>query len=259
MSLSLSGRVGMVLGVSSENSLGFQCAKDLLARGARVCISYRPKPGARGPELATLLGCESVALDAASEFSVAAAIGSAGQRWERLDFMLHTLVHVPEGALQEPLLNLSRTAFSQVMDTSVYSLIECARHALPWLRHSSAARLVTLLSPGADHVLPHYHAVGMSKAALAACLRYLAAELGPEGVLCNGVNFSILDTDAAERVIGEETTRRSVDYLAKRSLTRQALTAEDVCSAVAYLCSSECRNMTGEIVNIDGGYCHSYF
>lgn len=259
MSVVLSGRKGLVLGVSSESSVGYHCAKDLIARGAEVCISYRDRVGAAGPQLAQQLGCQAIQCDALDEDSMQRALSSLGPQWSHFDFVVHSWVHVPEGVLDQPLLQLSQRHFEQVLDIGVFSLIAFVRQALPWLQRSNAARVVTLLSAGADHVLPHYHAVGISKAALAACVRYLAGELGPQGVLCNAVNFSLLETAAAQRVIGEDTTRRTVEYLAKRSLTRKTLEIEDVTSAVAFLCSTDCRNISGEIVTVDGGYCHSYF
>jgi enoyl-[acyl-carrier protein] reductase I len=258
MSLRLEGRVGLVLGVSTENSVGFQCAKDLLDRGAKVCISYRQRPGTLGPELAKELGCDQVELDCTDDGSIRDAIGVVGRRWGRIDFIVHTLVHVSDGVLRQPLLELSRDQFTEVLDVSAYSLIAVVQHALPLLRLSSAARLVALLSAGADYVVPNYHIVGISKAALGACLRYIANEVGRDGVLCNGVNFSMLETTAAQHVIGEETSRRTVEYLAKHSLTRRALTVEDVTGVVAFLCSDECRNVTGEIVTVDGGYGLNY-
>jgi enoyl-[acyl-carrier protein] reductase I len=119
--------------------------------------------------------------------------------------------------------------------------------------------VVTLLSGGADFAMPDYHAIGMAKAALAAAVRYLAAELGPAGVLCNAVNFSILESDAARRVIGEERTLQTRAHLSKRSMTRAPLEYADVARTVAFLCSPLCSNLTGEALTVDGGFSRSYF
>jgi enoyl-[acyl-carrier protein] reductase I len=99
----------------------------------------------------------------------------------------------------------------------------------------------------------------MAKAALAAATRYLAAELGPSRILCNAVNFSILESDAAKRVIGEERTRQTRAHLSKRSMTRVPLEYADVSRAVAFLCSPLCSNLTGEALTVDAGFSRSYF
>lgn len=258
MSISLQGRTGLVVGVSAENGVGFHCAKSLVARGARLALSHRARPFSRGFELASALGCLPVCFDVKDDAALEQAVAEVGERFGRLDFLLHTLVGVPEGALDANLTQLGRSDFLEVLDVSVYSLIRLVRAAQPWLRRSDAASVVTLLSAGADYAIPNYHVVGIAKAALASTVRYLAAELGPSGVSCNAVSFSMIETDAARRVIGTETTQKTVEYLAKRSMTRRALSYDDVAATVAFLCSTDCRNLTGETLNVDGGFCRNY-
>ncbi len=252
----LSDRVGVVLGASRTSSVGAHAVTDLRAQGATVAFTHRGRSGATTPEVdAQDLGVE---MDFRDEPSVVRGMDRLGRQLGRLDFLVHTLVSVPEGALQRPLLDLSAEEFSHAMLGSVHSLVVALRHAMPLLERSSAPRVVALLSAGSDFAIPSYHAVGMAKAALASALRYLAQELGPRGVLCNGVSFSIIDTEAANHCIGEETTRRTREYLAKRSMTGRSVTYEDVTGAIGFLCSRRCQNMTGEIINVDGGYVRSY-
>jgi enoyl-[acyl-carrier protein] reductase I len=145
------------------------------------------------------------------------------------------------------------------MDVGVRSLLVATRFARPWLERSSSPRVVTLLSGGADFAMPNYHLVGLVKAALGAAVRYLAAELGPAGILCNAVNFSILDTAAARRVIGAERTLQTRQHLAKRGMTGAPLAYADVTRAIAFLVSPLCSNLTGEALQVDGGFSRSYF
>jgi enoyl-[acyl-carrier protein] reductase I len=145
------------------------------------------------------------------------------------------------------------------MDVGVRSLLALARYARPWLLRSGSPRIVAMLSGGADFAMPSYHLVGLVKAALAAAVRYLAAELGPDKILCNAVNFSMLETDAARRLIGPERTQQTRQHLAKRSMTRAPLEYADVTSAIAFLASPLCRNLTGEALVVDGGFSKSYF
>lgn len=254
----LEARRGLVLGVSSRDSVGFHGAEMLRSLGAEVAVSLRPERREFARELEGL-GFLVVRLEAGDPSSVERAVNQVGERFERLDFLVHTLVHVPSGALERPLTELSLEEFQAVMNASVHSLLVAARHAARWLRRSSAPRIVTLLSGGADFAMPAYHAVGIAKAALAASVRYLAAELGPSGILCNAVNFSMLETDAARRVIGVERTSQTREHLTKRSMTRRAVDYEDVTRAIAFLSSPLCSNLTGEALLVDGGFSRSYF
>lgn len=254
----LAGRRGLILGGSSEDSVGFQCAREFQRQGARVALTHRRPPG---PALRALrdAGCTLVPMDALDEDSVARGVEHAGQRFERLDFVVHTLVHVPHESLARSLLELSAAALAEAMEVGLRSLILACRHAEPWLCKSPTPRVVTLLSAGAELALPNYHLIGIVKAALAASVRYLALELGQKGVLCNAVNFSILETEAARRVIGAERARDTRSYLAKRAMTRRAVEYADVVSAIAFLSSAACRNMTAESLRVDGGFQQSYF
>jgi enoyl-[acyl-carrier protein] reductase I len=254
----LSDKRGLVLGVSSKDSVGFHTAEELRAQGADVAVSLRAHSSPFAAEL-TELGYTPVALDAFDEGSVARAVEQVGQRFERLDFLVHTLVHVPDGALDRPLTDLTSRELADAMEVGVRSLLLAVRYARPWLERSNSPRVVALLSGGADFAMPNYHVVGLVKAALSAAIRYLAAELGPVGILCNAVNFSILETDAARRVIGAERSVQTRAHLAKRAMTKTPLVYADVTRAIAFLTSPLCSNITGEALLVDGGFCRSYF
>lgn len=254
----LAGRRGLVLGVSGENGVGYHAARGFVAAGASVAITHREARRDVVAPLATALGCERVELDFRDERGVGRAVAEIGARHERLDFLVHTLVHVPDGVLEKPVTELGAADFAHVMEVGVRSLLVACRHALPFLRRSDAPRVVTLLSPGSDRAVPHYHAVGIMKGALAAAVRYLALELGPLGILCNAVSFSIVETDAARRVIGDELTQKTRGALAKRAFTRHATDYGDVVSALTYLASPLCANVTGETLHVDGGFSRGY-
>jgi enoyl-[acyl-carrier protein] reductase I len=254
----LANKRGLVLGVSSREGVGFHTAKALRDQGAEVAVSLRP--GRRGfmSELADDGYC-TVELDAKEPGSIERAVAHVGERFGRLDFLVHTLVHVPDGALARPVTALSEAELADAMEIGVRSLLVAAQHARPWLEKSSTPRIVTLLSGGADFAMPSYHVVGIVKAALGATVRYLAAELGPARILVNAVNFSMLDTDAARRVIGSERTVQTRQHLAKRAMTHVPLEYADVTRAIAFLVSPWCSNLTGEALLVDGGFSRSYF
>ena len=254
----LADKRGLVLGVSSREGVGFHTAAALRAHGADVAVSLRRSRCGFMAELSDEGYC-AVELDVEEPGSIERAIERVGERFGRLDFLVHTLVHVPDGALGRPVTDLSETELGDAMEVGVRSLLVAARHAKSWLKKSTTPRIVTLLSGGADFALPHYHLIGIVKAALAAAVRYLAAELGPAGILCNAVNFSMLETDAALRVIGAERTSQTRQHLAKRSMTQRPLAYADVTRAIAFLVSPWCSNLTGEALLDDGGFSRSYF
>lgn len=254
----LAGKRGLVLGVSSRDSVGFHAAEALRAQGGEVAVSLRSRASDFGLELAES-GYGPVELDAFDEGSIERAVSEVGRRFDRLDFLVHTLVHVPPGALERSITALTSRELADAMEVGVRSLLAAVQHARPWLERSHAPRVVALLSGGADFAMPNYHVIGLVKAALAAAIRYLAAELGSAGILCNAVNFSILETDAARRAIGAERTTRTREYVAKRAMTKAALSYEDVTRAIVFLTSPLCSNLTGEALLVDGGFSKSYF
>lgn len=254
----LAGKRGLVLGVSSEDSVGFHTALALRAQGAEVAVAGRRTRAALLSRLSDD-GYLTLEFDAKEQGSLERAITRAGERFGRLDFLVHTLVHVPEGSLGRPVTALGERELGDAMEIGVRSLLVAAHHARPWLEKSSSPRIVTLLSGGADFAMPNYHVIGIVKAALASAVRYLAAELGPAGILCNAVNFSMLETDAARREIGVERTAQTRQHLVKRAMTRAPLSYADVTRTIAFLVSPLCSNLTGEAVLVDAGFSKSYF
>ena len=255
----LAGCRGAVLGVSGENGVGFQAAKALRAFGAEVAITCRPTRRDSVARLATELGCSFTELDATDEASFERAFEDIENSLGGLDFLVHTLVHVPEGSLRKPVYELSAGEFSSVMEVGVRSLLVACKLARPLLSRSAHPRVVALVSAGAQFVIPNYHAVGISKAALEAAVRYLGHELGPQGILCNSLSFSIIATDAAQRVIGQSESAQTHGYLAKRSMTRIPMEFAHVTNTLGFLVSPLCTNLTGETLSVDGGFSRNYF
>ena len=255
----LAGRTGLVLGVSRRESVGYHCVRDLKAMGASVAFTQRPARASLGVEIARELNVLRVPMDVLEEDSVREAFDVVASQKGQLDFLVHCLVHVPAGSLDRPVFELSKQDFAAAMEVGVRSLLMTTRYALPLLRRSGAPRIVALFSAGGEFAIRNYHLVGIVKGALATAMRYLAMDLGPLGVLCNGVSFPMLETEAAERVLNKDVVAQTRSYQSKRSMTRTPATFESVTNAVGFLVSQNCQNLTGEILNVDGGYCRSYF
>jgi enoyl-[acyl-carrier protein] reductase I len=254
----LTGRRGVVLGVSSANSLGYHIAEALHQLGASVALTCRPARLDRVAPLAAALDARLYPVDIADDASLAAAFAQADDGGTALDFLVHSLVDIPEGVLTRPMLEVSRTDFEHVMSVSAWSLIAACRHARPQLLRSSAPRVVALTSACSHRMTPHYHVAGMAKAALESAVLYLAMELGRDRIMVNAVGTSLVATDGAVRAIGAHNAAATRAVQAKRSATGRAVDPEDLAGCVAFLCSPLARNLTGEIVTVDGGFSRAY-
>jgi enoyl-[acyl-carrier protein] reductase I len=257
MTALLAGQRGVVLGVSGANSIGYHVARTLRELGAEVTVTCRPArlPGVVG--LAGELGAELYPLEIRDEASVAAAFDAVG-RAGPLDFLVHGLVDVPDGILARSVLELSRAEFAHVMTVGAWSLIAACKHAHLLLARSTSPRVVALTSTGSRRMTPNYHVAGIAKAALESAVRYLAMQLGKDGILVNAVGASLLATDGAMRAIGEHNAHATRAVQARRSATGRAVEHGDVARCVAYFCSPLASNITGEIVTVDGGFSRAY-
>jgi len=255
----LSGTRGLIVGVSAENSIGFACARTMRALGADLALTSRP---ARAPTVASLarsLDALHATLDIDDPPSITAAFATVERAFGRLDFLVHTLVHVPPGLLARPLTDVGGDDFARVLTVGVHSLVVLCKHAQPLLQRSAAPRVVTIGSPCGHRMTPHYHVAGIAKAALESTLLYLAHELGPAGILCNAVNPSLLETDGALAAVGRDAAASTRAHLARRAATRRPTELADVAECVAWLASPSVRNITGEVITVDGGHARSYF
>lgn len=262
MKRDLVGRQGIIVGVSSERSLGFACAQRLASAGAHVIATYRPSAAARSAvtdKLQQLEGVEALPLDVDDALALEQFFGDLRTRWDRLDFIVHTVMHVPPPILRQPLTALDHAAFNAVLSTGVYSLIALCRQAQDLLVASGSARIVTMTSESSHLATPSYHIAGICKAALEAAMRYLAFELGAHGMTCNAVSAAAISTDGADATVGADAIRQTSAYLAKRSMTKRPVEAADVADAVAWLTSAEARNFTAQVLTVDGGFTRSYF
>lgn len=261
MTALLAGRRGVVLGVSSANSLGYQIARRLHQLGASVALTCRPARLDRVAALAAALDGRAHPVDVADEASLAAAftaLAGDGSRDAALDFMVHSVVDIPPGVLARSMLELSRADFEHAMSIAAWSLIAACRHARPLLARSAAPRVVTLTSACSHRMTPNYHVAGMAKAALESAVVYLAMQLGRDGILVNAASTSMIATDGALRAIGERNAEATRAVQARRSATGRAVAPEELAGCVAFLCSPLAANLTGEIVTIDGGFSRAY-
>lgn len=250
----LAGARGLIVGVSSANSIGYAIARHARSLGADVTVTCRPPRLDQVAPLAAELGGRALAVDVTDDASLAAALGQL----DRLDFVVHSVVDIPEGVLGRSMLEVSRADFAHVMTVSAWSLLAVCRHARPLLLQSSTPRVVALTSACSHRMTPNYHVAGIAKAALESAVMYLAMQLGRDGILVNAVSSSFVATDGAIRAIGAGNASATRAHQAKKSATGKAIELDDIARSVGFLCSAMASNLTGEILTVDGGFARTY-
>ena len=247
----LDGRKALVFGVANDHSIAWGIAKALHAEGATVgfssvesLIERRVRP------LAETIGSPFVeACDVSSDDDIRAVMAKWGEQQGQLDILVHAIAFAKREDLSGAFVNTSRDGFALAMDVSAYSLVALAREARPLLHRGSS--LLTLTYYGAEKVVSNYNVMGVAKAALEASVRYLAADLGPDGVRVNAISAGPIRTLSAGGIADFRKLYGPFDQIAP---LRAHITIEDVGRTALYLGSDLSSAVTGEVVYVDGGF-----
>ncbi|SDE84086.1 enoyl-ACP reductase FabI [Limimaricola pyoseonensis] len=249
--MSMVGKRGLVMGVANDRSIAWGIAKALHGAGAELAFSYQGETFGRrvAPLVAQLDSDFLLDVDVTDDASLDAAFKKIEDRWGRLDFLVHAIAYSNKDELAGRFINTSRENFRNSLTISCYSLIDVARRAHPLM--SAGGSIVTLTYQGSNKVTPFYNVMGVAKAALEASVRYLANDLGPEGIRVNAVSPGPMKTLAGAAIGGARKTFKHTDANAPM---RANATLEAVGGTALYLCSDAAACTTGEIVHVDGGY-----
>jgi enoyl-[acyl-carrier protein] reductase I len=247
----MAGRRGLVLGVANDHSIAWGIARVLAEHGAEMAFTYQGEGfGKRVIPLAQGVGATIIlpadVQDAASLDAVFAAIEA---EWGRLDFLVHAIAYSDKAELDGRFLNTTRANFLNSLDISCYSLIDLTRRAVPLVQGGGS--IVTLTYLGARRVTPNYNVMGVAKAALESTVRYLANDLGPQGIRVNAVSPGPMRTLAGAAIAGARKVYRASEMNAP---LRANATLEAVGGTALYLLSDLGACTTGEVVFVDGGY-----
>ncbi|WP_255548158.1 enoyl-ACP reductase FabI [Erythrobacter ani] len=248
----LSGKRGLVMGVANERSIAWGIAKACAEAGAELAFTYQGEAfGKRLQPLAESVGSDFMLdVDVTDDASLDAAFDALQERWGKLDFLVHAIAYSDKSELTGRILNTSRKNFKHSLDISAYSFIEVTRRAHPMMVEHGGT-LLTLSYMGSTRVTPNYNVMGVAKAALEAAVRYLANDLGPEGIRVNAISPGPMKTLAGSVIGGARKTWKHTEANAP---LRANATLEAVGGTAVYLCSDAGACTTGEIIRVDGGF-----
>ncbi|SMD12186.1 Enoyl-[acyl-carrier-protein] reductase [NADH] [Primorskyibacter flagellatus] len=248
----MKGKRGLVMGVANERSIAWGIARALAGAGAELAFTYQGEAfGKRVEPLAASVGSDFlVDVDVTDDASLDAAFEGLAARWPTIDFLVHAIAFSDKSELTGRFLNTSRANFKNTMDISCYSFIECARRAHP-LMTEKGGTLLTLTYQGSNKVVPNYNVMGVAKAALESATRYLANDLGPDGIRVNAISPGPMKTLAGAAIGGARKTYKHTDMNAP---LRANATLEAVGGTAVWLASDAGACTTGEVIHVDGGF-----
>ena len=248
--MQMKGKRGLIMGVANDRSIAWGIARALAGAGAELAFTYQGEAfGKRVAPLAESLGSDLlVDVDVTDDPSLDAAFARLAD-WGRLDFVVHAVAFSDKSELTGRFVNTSRANFKHSLDISCYSLIEVARRAAPLMTEGGS--ILTLTFDGSRRVMPFYNVMGVAKAALEASVRYLAADLGPDGIRVNAISPGPMKTLAGAAIGGARRTFRHAEANAPMQANA---TLEAVGGTAVWLASEAGACTTGEVIHVDGGY-----
>lgn len=249
----LAGKRALIVGLLSDRSIAYGIAEAMRREGAEIAVTYvGERFKERITELAGTVGSRLVYdMDVANDEQIAATFAALGREWDSLDILVHSVAFAPREALTGRFTDVtSRDAFRVAHEISSYSLTALARAAKPLMQGRQGA-ILTLSYLGAIRSIPGYNVMGVAKASLESTVRFLAADLGPEGIRVNAISAGPIKTLAAAGIAG---FRKMLGHVAAVNPIRRNVTQEDVGNAAAFLCSDLAAGITGEVLYVDGGY-----
>jgi len=246
----LKGAKALVVGIANEHSIAYGCAKAFRELGADLAITYvNEKTKGYVEPLAKELGASIfMPLDVSKPGELEAVFARITKDWGRLDIALHSIAFAPKSDLQGGLLKCSAEGFKVAMDVSCHSFVRIAKLAAPLM--IDGGTLFAMSYYGANKVVPNYNVMGPVKAALEACCRYLAYELGSKGIRVHAISPGPLKTRAAG---GLKDFDLMLNSAAQRSPLGELVDIMDVGFTCAYLATPYARRLSGETLYVDGG------
>ena len=250
----MAGKRALIVGVASNRSIASGIAEAFAREGCEIAFTYQnERLKSRVTKLSESLGQNTelcYPCDVSSDEEIDAVFESLGKQWDGLDILVHSVGFAPreqlEGGFTE---SITREGFQISHDISAYSLAALAKAALPMMQGHNGA-ILTLTYNAATQVVPNYNVMGLAKASLESCVRFLAADLGPQGIRVNAISAGAVKTLASAGIGGFS---KMLGYAEKSSPLRRTVTIEEIGNTAAFLCSDLASGITGETTFVDAG------
>ena len=251
MAISMEGRNVVVFGVANKRSIAWAIALQMQQAGARLAITYQNERLKQEADdlIAALPNAQAFQCDVSSDEEIAKLFEELKANYGKLDAVVHSVAYAPAEALKDEFVQTSREAFRIALDTSAYSLVALARAAT--ILMTDGGSIVTLTYYGAEKVVPKYNVMGVAKAALEACVRYLAYDLGKHKIRVNAISAGPIKTLAARGIgsLGEMMKTQ-----AETSPLQRNIDVNEVAATAVFLASEGGTGITGETIYVDCGY-----
>jgi enoyl-[acyl-carrier protein] reductase I len=247
----LEGKNALVIGVANKRSIAWAVAQAMSREGARLALTYQNERVEKMVRdcAEQIPGTPMIQMDAADDAQIEAAYRQLGEQFDKLDILVYSIAFANADEMNGRFVDTSRDGFKQALEISAYSLIAVTRKALPLMTQGGSVMTMTYIA--SERVFPSYNVMGVAKATLEAIVRYLAADLGPQGVRVNALSPGPVTTLAAAGVPGFKGFAKSH---AERAPLRRGTDKAEVGDTAVFLASDLSRGITGETVFIDGGY-----
>ncbi|HEU5395557.1 MAG TPA: enoyl-ACP reductase [Verrucomicrobiae bacterium] len=248
----LEGKTGIVFGVANKRSIAWAIAQAWAREGAQLAFTYQgERLKDNVTELVATFGSDTLMLpcDVTRDEDIAGVFKTVGEKFGKLNLLLHSVAFAPKDALEGEFVNTSREAFRVAHDVSAYSLVALARAAAPLM--TDGGSIVAMSYYGAEKVVPHYNVMGVAKASLEASTRYLAYDLGPKKIRVNCISAGPVNTLAARGIAGFNEMLKH--YEAHAPLKRNVL-PDELGATGAFLASDGAAAITGQVLYVDSGY-----
>ena len=251
MSNLLSGKTALILGVANRWSIAYAIAKAFHREGANVILAYQSdRQKETVDELANEMGpARMVPCDVTVDAEIDAMVSALNATNTKLDVVVHSIAFANREDLAKPFLETSRDGYLLAQNVSAYSLVAVARACAPLM--TEGGTIMTLTYLGSTRVIKHYNVMGVAKAALEACVRYLAADLGPLGIRVNAISAGAIKTAAARAV---KDFSKLLEGKAENTPLRRNTDPAEVADTAVFLASDLSRGVTGNCIFVDAGY-----
>ncbi|HEY8418372.1 MAG TPA: enoyl-ACP reductase [Limnochordales bacterium] len=253
VTIDLSGRTGLVVGVADKHSIAWGIAQALAEAGMRLAITYQNERLERNVrELAAALPEPLILpLDVTDDGQIEAVYQAIASEFGRLDCLIHAVAFAPREDLMRDYVDTSREGFRIAQDVSAYSLVALARGARPLMKAAGGGSIVAMTYYGAEKVVAGYNVMGVAKAALEASVRYLAHDLGPDNIRVNAISAGPMKTLAARGIPGFMSMLKHHE---EKAPLRRRVEMRELAGTALFLCSDLGTGITGEVIHVDCGY-----